>query len=98
MKSFTIIAIIFILLSCGKTKSFMNTGVITGPDPRACACCGGYFFHFTNVSDTSNKQLVNAGIFQFPINVKYPVFVQVDWQNSTFCGGYAIKIINYRLL
>jgi hypothetical protein len=76
----------------------MSTGVITGPDLRTCACCGGLFFHFTNVTDTSNKQLVNSEIFQFSNDVKYPVHVQVDWQNATFCGGYAIKIISYKLL
>ena len=98
MKGFTVIAAIFILTSCSKTKSYMNTGVITGPDVRACACCGGLFFHFTNISDTLNKPLVNSGIFQFSGNVKYPVYVQVDWQATTKCSGYAIKIVSYKLL
>ncbi len=76
----------------------MNSGVINGPDPRTCACCGGLYFHFTNVPDTLNKELVNPGIFQFSDSVKYPVYVQVDWQATSFCGGSAIKIISFKLL
>jgi hypothetical protein len=98
MKRLVILAATIIFISCSKTKTFMNTGVITGPDPRTCACCGGYFFHFTNVPDTLNKELVNSGIFQFSGNVKFPVYVQVDWQATNYCGGTAIKIISFKLL
>ncbi len=98
MKRFASIIAIFIFISCSKTKTFINTGVISGPDVRTCACCGGLYFHFTNVPDTLNKPLVNPGIFQFSSDVKFPVYIQVDWQKTTTCSGDAIKIISFKLL
>jgi hypothetical protein len=87
-----------LLISCIRDKPFINTGVITGPDVRACACCGGFYFHFTNTSDTTNKPLVNPGIFQFGNDVKFLVYVQVDWKKANNCRGAAIKIVRYKLL
>jgi hypothetical protein len=98
MERLTIMFFLCLLISCTKDKPFTNTGVITGPDVRTCSCCGGLYFHFTDIADTTNKPLMNPGIFQFTNDVKYPVNVKVDWEKTTFCGGYAIKIKNFKLL
>lgn len=100
MKRLAIITLVYVLLSCtkDKDKSYTNTAVIAGPDVRACVCCGGLYFHFTDIADTTNKPLVNPGIFQFPNDMKYPVNVKVNWEKTTACSGYAIKIINFKLL
>jgi len=93
-----IIVSLWLIISCKKDKPFTNTGVINGPDVRMCACCGGLFFHFTDIGDTSNRPLFNPGIFQFPSDIKFPVKVAIDWQPvSDNCGGI-IKIMRYKLL
>jgi len=95
---FAIIVSVCLIISCRKDKPFTNSGVINGPDTRMCVCCGGLFFHFTDIADTSNRWLANPGIFQFSNDVKFPVYVQVDWQPlNENCGG-AIKIVRYKLL
>jgi hypothetical protein len=98
MKRFALLIVTYILISCNKDKPFTNTAAISGPDVRACACCGGLYFHFTNIPDTTNKPLVNPGIFQFSNDVKFPIYVQVDWQKANNCMGAAIKIVRYKLL
>jgi hypothetical protein len=96
---FLLLFIIVVPFSCQKEKPFENIGVITGEDVRMCACCGGLFFHFTKIGDTTNKRIVNAGIFQLPNNPKFPVYVEVDWEqiHSPGCGP-VIKIIRYKFL
>ena len=98
MKQLTFLTVICLLFSCKKDKLFTDTAVISGPDVRACACCGGLYFHFTDMPDTTNRPLVNSGIFQFSNDVKYPVSVEVNWEKAVGCNGYAVKIINFKLL
>ncbi len=75
----------------------MNDGVITGFDVRACFYGGSVYFHFINISDSSNKQVVNPGIFIFPANLAYPIYVKVVWQKTNSCAGPAIRILRYQL-
>jgi hypothetical protein len=96
---FLLLFIIVVPFSCQKEKPFENIGVITGEDASMCVCCGGLFFHFTNIGDTTNKRLVNPEICLLPNNPKFPVYVELDWeqQHSPGCGPM-IKIVRYRFL
>jgi hypothetical protein len=93
--------------SCKKSSqdagSFQNNAVITGLDVRLCPCvvdcpcvCGGILFHFTDTTYTANIPVDNAAIFNLNADTKYPVYVKVNWQNTTRCGVTAIKIINFQ--
>jgi hypothetical protein len=88
-----------------KVKLFQTEGVITGINVRQCLCvaecpcaCGGLFFHFIDTVYTANIPLDNPQIFNFPSNIKFPVFVKINWENTTRCGTTAIRIIDYKIL
>jgi hypothetical protein len=92
--------------SCKKSvqdaNPFQNNGVITGMDARLCPCavacpcaCGTLIFHFTDTVYTANIPIDNPGIFNLSSNTQYPVYVRVNWQNTTRCGVTAIKITNF---
>jgi hypothetical protein len=95
-----------LVVSCKKHEPVLtNEGVITGVDYRACLCtldcpceCGGFLFHFTDMSDTSRTIIDNNSIFQFQSNDIYPIRVTVEWQNTSRCGTKAMKVLSYKLL
>ena len=102
-----VLSIFLISLSCQKEKEkpFQNTGVITGIDLRQCPCvvtcpcvCGGLLFHFTDTSYSANIPLDNPGIFNLGADTHFPIYVKVDWQNTTRCGIVAIKITDFKIL
>ena len=75
------ICILFITLTfCHKEHytDFASSGIITGPDIRACACCGGWFiqidsitYEFDTLPDDSDINLEKE---------TFPLFVKLDWQ------------------
>jgi hypothetical protein len=107
MKPIILLAFIStIFISCKKdtTSSFQNKGVITGIDMRLCPCaigcpciCGGLDFHFIDTSYTANIPLDNPVIFKLGSNAQFPIYVQVNWQNTTRCGTTAIKITEFKI-
>jgi len=85
----TFIISVFIFTSCqvNNTDNLPYNGIITGPDLRACPCCGGYFikidtttYDFTSLPPGANFSLKNA---------TYPIYVNLDWHPDTIsCGNY----------
>lgn len=74
--------IIFVLLFCSKESSisYRSYGVITGADPRVCACCGGYYikidtttYEFSSIPENSNIDLQKD---------TFPIFVKLNWELS----------------
>ena len=108
MKSlFSVFLLVILLCSCKKNNQqiFQNNGVITGVNLLTCPCtascpcgCGGLFFHFTDTSYTSNIPLDNPSIFKLGTNIKFPVYVKLNWENTTRCGATAIKVTSYKIL
>lgn len=105
--SIVLLLICAFFFSCkkDKVKTFQNQGVIGGVNPCASPClincpctCGNLYFHFTDTVYTANIPLDNPQIFNFPSNVKFPVYVKINWLNTTRCGTTAIKIIDYKIL
>ena len=71
---------------------YQSTGVITGPDYRMCACCGGYFITIdTNTYDFDTVPS-NSGI-----NLQqdtFPIDVELDWQMNTVTACTGRIVIN----
>jgi hypothetical protein len=107
MKRILLLVVVCIFyISCKKNMQgagpFQNNGVITGIDARLCPCavscpcvCGTLIFHFTDTVYTTNIPIDNPGIFNLTSNSKFPVYVRVNWQNTTRCGVTAIKITSF---
>ena len=80
----------------------MNDAIITGPDLRACICCGGlmitlngeanpYIGDFRLISNNG----VDIGITE---RDKFPIYVKVDWKEDTtnVCNNILITRIARR--
>lgn len=82
MKKILIITILSVAVmgSCQKEEPFMDVGIITGPDLRLCACCGGWFieigdntYRFSDIPCSCSLDLVNE---------EFPVIVNIDWEKD----------------
>jgi hypothetical protein len=89
----TIFALLLVLMCCNKEKDneYKSRGIITGPDIRACVCCGGWFIQidsatylFDTLPDNSNIDLQKE---------TFPLPVKLDWQfANTYCTNSRIVI------
>jgi hypothetical protein len=79
--------------SCRKADmEYKSEGIITGPDYRMCACCGGWFitiddqrYRFWSLPSGSNLDLEKE---------KFPLEVRLDWEmEKNSCMGDLIKVI-----
>lgn len=94
MKKTAIILLVLVCFGAGCRKNQELTpvpGVITGPDYRYCACCGGWFIEigestlrFYEIPDGSDIDLNNS---EFPL----PVSVVWQWHDPS-CLGDEIDI------
>ena len=76
---------------------FLNaTAVITGPDVRMCACCGGWFILISGISYAFDT--LPAGSSLDLQQVKFPLTVKIDWQLSDQTGCPSTKILLQRLV
>ena len=72
-------ACLLLLTSCFNNENgFHDEGLITGPDYRLCACCGGWFveidtttYLFWELPEESNIDLTTES---------FPVPVKLDWK------------------
>jgi len=92
MKKLLLFALLLALLTgCKKEDKFMDSGTITGLDPRDCMCCGGWFIE---IRDTVRRfDQVPAGCTIDFAKVTYPLEVRVDWKKKdTTCLGDEIRV------
>ena len=87
----------FVLLlvfnSCKDDSGFPQQGLVTGPDFRYCACCGGYFIDITGKTYRFNNQELPVGSFNFDLVDTFPVKVLVVWKlKENSCLGDEITI------
>jgi hypothetical protein len=89
-----VFVIIFGIISCHKenySSVYTSSGVITGPDIRACVCCGGWFikidtltYEFNNLPEGSS---INLETETFPLSVK------LNWQPAVTGACTANRIV-----
>ncbi len=89
---------LFIFTSCNEDekKEFQSKGVVTGFDPRDCACCGGVLINVDSDSTelfTSKTYVIHSKPNDFIVNesTQFPIFVKLDWTETK---GFCIKAIN----
>ena len=96
MKSilFPLLCALLIATGCAsELTTCQDTGLITGLDPRRCACCGGYFIE---LADTTYR----VAYADFPVEVAqaleaqgYPLEVHLDWEPANDpCLGDEITV------
>ena len=89
---------LFVIISCHKENSngYKSDGIITGPDIRACACCGGWFiqidsttYEFDALPDNSDINLEKE---------TFPVYVKFDWRlpDTGYCPANKIIILRIK--
>ena len=75
---------------------FLNSmAVITGPDARMCACCGGWFVLINGISYEFDA--LPAGSPLDLQQVKFPMTVHLDWQVSDQTSCPNDKILLQRI-
>jgi len=81
--------------SCQKEEPFMDVGIITGPDLRLCACCGGWFINIGN--DTYRFMEIPCNCSLDLVNAEFPVIVNIDWEEDPNpCLGDEITVHRIR--
>jgi hypothetical protein len=92
-----ICTVLVTFLCCQKEDShiYKSDGLITGPDIRMCACCGGYYIQIDSITYEFDTLPDNSGIdlqsTSFPLNVK------LDWQLSDKVACPATRITISRI-
>ena len=93
MKQLLIITVLLSFMAgCKKEDKYLDSGTITGPDPRDCMCCGGWFIV---IKDTTRRfDQVPADCTIDFAKVTYPLKVRVDWKKKdTTCLGDEIDVL-----
>jgi hypothetical protein len=74
-----LLVLAIIMTFCGK-EMYLSRGTITGPDIRACVCCGGWFIKIDtttyNFESLPSNSKIDLNSETFPLNVK------LDWVKS----------------
>jgi hypothetical protein len=98
----TILVVISIFSACDKKEpsEYMGVGVITGFDPRDCACCGGLLINLNStLTDmfTDSTYQVDHVPPNFPIgtNAVFPIFIRLDYLRTNALCGKTIDILKY---
>ena len=99
MKNLTIFTILLFLLftACTKENTLSYNGIITGPDYRLCACCGGWFIE---IDETNHRfyTLPENSTLELPHETnEFPIKVVLDWrENENACFGDEIIVTEIR--
>lgn len=102
----TISTLILLILvtTCDKKEesTYMGEGVITGYDPRDCACCGGLLI---NLNSSSTEMFTDSTYqidkvpenFIIDVNSSFPVFISLDYKYSGALCGTTIDITRFKI-
>jgi hypothetical protein len=96
--------LLILLTTCNKKQesTYMGEGVITGYDPRDCACCGGVLI---NLNSSSTEMFTDSTYqidkvpenFNINVNSNFPIFIRLDYQYTGALCGTTIDIIRFEI-
>ena len=92
--------VILTIFACDKKEEYMAEGVITGYDPRDCACCGGLLINLNSsttelfTDSTYQIDLVPAD-FDIYADSDFPVFIRLDYERNNKLCGKTIDILRF---
>jgi hypothetical protein len=93
---FTAITITILFSACQKNHSAnekSSNGIITGMDPRKCACCWGWIIEIDNTVYKFEKIPARSTIDLN--NLSYPANVIITWRDSQgSCSGRLIEVLS----
>jgi major membrane immunogen (membrane-anchored lipoprotein) len=96
--------LMILLTTCDKKdeSTYTSQGVITGFDPRDCACCGGLLINLnsssTELFTDSTYQIDKAPEnFNFDGNTIFPVFIWLDYERTNALCGKTIDITRFEI-
>jgi hypothetical protein len=87
--------LLILLGSCSDNVPLFSNGLVTGPDYRYCACCGGYFIEIDKTTYRFFNEELPEGSINFDlIDANFPIKVRVRWElKKDGCLGDEISII-----
>lgn len=101
-KHFWIVAVISAvsIASCKKESASLKKAVITGYDPRKCACCGGLMINFNEKTERFPDSffLISNASFELGITstTSFPVYCSVDTIQLKKCyAGTYVEITKF---
>jgi len=95
-----LVLIFAVLSSCRDESEKTSIGIITGPDYRECACCGGYFIEIGKETYRFLTDELPEGSINFDlIDAQFPIKVRLRWHlKENTCLGDEILITRIRLI
>jgi hypothetical protein len=96
-----IFLIMMVIVACEKNDAFMGAGVLTGYDPRDCACCGGLLINL----NSGSSELFTDSTYQVDIvpdnlnidaNSDFPIYIDLDYSKDTKKCGKTIDILRFK--
>jgi len=97
-------SLLILMTTCNKKEesTYMGEGVITGFDPRDCACCGGLLINLnsssTELFSDSTYQIDQVpGDFHIDVDTGFPVFIRLDYRRTNALCGKTIDILRFEI-
>lgn len=86
--------------ACDKNESeYMGEGVLSGYDPRDCACCGGMLINLNSTSTelfTDSTYQIDIVPSDFNITANdFPVLIKLDYERNGKLCGKTIDILKF---
>jgi hypothetical protein len=84
-------------ISCNREPvSYAEAGILTGPDVRLCACCGGVILQ-TNSGNVFHIESLPGMMNEDLYKLTFPKKIEFNWKPDRECGGIVyIKIKSYK--
>jgi hypothetical protein len=89
-----------LIFACSKKEDYMGDGVITGFDPRDCACCGGLLINLNSNStelftDSTYQVDLVPNDFYIDADTGFPVMIRLDYSRNSKKCSKTIDILRF---
>jgi len=98
------LSLLTLMTTCDNKEeyTYMGEGVITGFDPRDCACCGGLLINLNSsstelFSDSTYQVNQVPENFYIDVDTGFPVFIRLDYERTNALCGKTIDILRFEI-